>query len=63
LWEGEGMNEGYLPDKCPNCGKEEEYDYQDIHIEGGDVWQEIFCLNCEKGFNEVYTIRGWESRE
>lgn len=55
------MNEGELPENCPNCGKHNTYDYEDIQIEGNQAWQEIQCNQCGTKFNEIYVLKGWEN--
>jgi len=42
---------------CPHCGAERSsLCYEDVEIDGKEATQAVSCMECERGWTEVYTF-------
>lgn len=44
--------------RCPFCGS---YDIigQEVNIDAGSAWQDVFCNHCENEWQDTYTLTGY----
>lgn len=51
------QKEAYLknPGKCPFC-QSRDIDGGFVEIDGKSAWQKVSCNNCEKEWNDIYTL-------
>lgn len=54
-------NEEYLADSnsCPFCGSSD-VEGDSFDVDAGGVWQPIVCTTCNRKWNDLYTLTGYE---
>lgn len=41
--------------QCPFC-KSHQIEGDHVHVEAGEAWQEVSCLDCDRIWSEIYTL-------
>lgn len=60
------MNEsgkGNLPEMCPNCGKDAEWDWDCSHFYDEQVTNNATCSKCDTVFEEIMEVVSWNKKE
>lgn len=45
--------------KCPFCRSKSIYG-DSVEIDAGSAWQRITCVDCDRSWNDVYSLNGYE---
>ena len=46
--------------RCPFCKSENIEGIHAPNIDSGYCWQEIYCCDCEKSWQDLYTLTGFQ---
>ena len=49
------------PSKCPGCNSEE-LEYDTLDYDAGEVYQPVFCHDCELKWLDIYRLNRFEAR-
>jgi len=54
-------NEQYIAEggtRCPFCGSLD-IEGQEVNIDAGQAWQDVYCNHCRKEWQDTYTLTGY----
>jgi hypothetical protein len=47
---------------CPFCGSSQLDGVGSLEIDGGEIWQEIECLDCDARWDDIYKLVGCDNQ-